>query len=241
MNIVNTKNYEKMSKQAAEILVRCLKEKPDAMFCIATGASPEGTYREFVKRVKEEKLETGRLKIIKLDEWLGLEKNNPATCEYYIREHILKPLEISEDRYISFNPMEQDDKLELRRISALLTQSGGIDCCVLGLGKNGHLGLNEPKEEINPSMHRAHLDSKTQTHSMLASNSVKVSEGYTLGIKDILASKEILFLLTGEGKQEAYEHFKNGRISSRYPANYLWLHGNVTCLVDESSLTGASR
>lgn len=236
MNILTKKNYDEMSKQACEILVKCLKEKPGAMFCIATGSSPTGAYSEFVKHVREEKLDVSKLKIIKLDEWFGLEKTNRATCEYYISEHILKPLGITEDRYISFNPKEQDDKSECRRISALLMQNGGIDCCVLGLGKNGHLGLNEPQKELNPFIHKACLDTKTQTHSMLVSNSTKVSEGYTLGIKDILASREILFLVTGDGKQEAYENFRKGQISSMYPANYLWLHNNVTCLVDEGSL-----
>lgn len=235
MNIVNSENYYDMSKHACEILIKCLREKPDAMFCIATGSSPTGAYKEFVKRVKEEELDVSKLKIIKLDEWFDLEKNNPATCEYYIAEHILKPLGITEDRYFSFNPKEQDDKFECQRISTLLMQNGGIDCCVLGLGKNGHLGLNEPQEEINPFMHKACLDAKTQTHSMLVTNSTQVSEGYTLGVKDILDSREILFLVTGEGKQEAYENFKKGYISSKYPANYLWLHNNVTCIVDESS------
>lgn len=237
MNIVNTENYNDMSKQACDILIKCLSKKPDAMFCIATGSSPTGAYREFVRRVQEEKLDVSKLKIIKLDEWFGLEKDNPATCERYIQEHILKPLCISEDRYISFNPKEQDDKSECQRISRLLIQNGGIDCCVLGLGKNGHLGLNEPQEAIYPLLHKAYLDAKTQTHSMLVTNSTKVSEGYTLGIKDILDSKEILFLVTGKGKQEAYENFKKGKISSRYPANYLWLHNNVTCIVDEGSFS----
>ena len=235
MNIIKTENYNDMSQQACEILIKCLREKPNAMFCIATGSSPTGTYKEFVKRVKEEELDVSKLKIIKLDEWFGLEKNNPATCEYYISEHILKPLGISEDRYFSFNPKEQDDKFECQRISTLLTLNGGIDCCILGLGKNGHLGLNEPQEELNPFIHKACLDAKTQTHSMLVTNSTQVSEGYTLGIKDILDSREILFLVTGEGKQEAYDNFKKGNISSKYPANYLWLHNNVTCIVDESS------
>lgn len=236
MNIVKTDNYYDMSKQACEILIKCLREKPGAMFCIATGSSPLEAYREFVKRVTEEKLDVSKLKIIKLDEWSGLERNNPATCEYYISEHILKPLGISEDRYISFNPKEQNDKYECQRISALLMQNGGIDCCILGLGKNGHLGLNEPQEEINPFMHKARLAAKTQTHSMLVSNSTRVTEGYTLGIKDILASREILFLVTGQDKQEAYENFLRGQLSSKYPANYLWLHNNVTCIVDEGSL-----
>lgn len=237
MNILKTESYDDLSKRACNILVKCLKEKVDATFCIATGASPQGTYREFVKRVHEEKLDVSKLKIIKLDEWIGLEKDNPATCEYYISEHLLKPLGISEDRYISFNPKETDDAFECLRISELLRKSGGIDCCILGLGKNGHLGLNEPQEKLNPFVHKAILDAKTQTHEMLSSNSVKVSEGYTLGIKNILDAGEILFLVTGKGKQEAFENFKHGQVSSQYPANYLWLHNNVTCLVDESSVS----
>lgn len=235
MKFVKTDHYEAMSEAASEVLVNCLVQKPDALFCIATGSSPTEAYRLFVEKVKSKNIDTGKMRIIKLDEWKGLSKDNPATCEYYVQEHILKPLGISEDRYISFDPMEENAEYECERITKLLHENGGIDCCVLGLGRNGHLGLIEPADKLNPFVHKAVLDKKTQTHPMLAANHQMVSEGYTLGLADLLASKEILFVVTGGDKQEAYELLQESVITNKQPANYLWLHNNTHCIVDLSS------
>ncbi len=238
MKFIKTQNYEEMSIRACEILINCLKRKPDALFCIATGSSPTRAYQLFAQRVKEEKIDTSQMRIIKLDEWCGLPLDSPSSCEAYIREHILEPLNISEDRYISFNSLETDSQLECKRIEQLLKDNGKIDCCVLGIGKNGHLGLNEPNDSLNPFIQKIELDEKTKTHTMLSSNKQEVTYGYTLGLKDILDSKEILLLITGPGKDEAYEHLKEKSISSRHPANYLWLHNQTACIVDLACFIG---
>lgn len=235
MKFIITESYESMSEAASEVLVNCLTQKPDALFCIATGSSPTEAYRLFIEKVNAKHIDTSKMRIIKLDEWKGLTKDNPATCEYYVREHILKPLNIPEDRYIAFDPMEENAEYECERIANLIKENGGIDCCILGLGRNGHLGLNEPCDKLDPFVHKAVLDKKTQTHSMLTSNNQTVSEGYTIGLKDILESKEVLFMVTGADKQEAYETPQEKIITNKQPANYLWLHNNTHCIVDTSS------
>jgi len=236
MKLIKTKDYNEMSEQASDLLIRCLKEKPDALFCIATGSSPTETYRLFIQKIQSEHINTRKMRIIKLDEWCGLTKENPATCEYYIRKHILTPLDIPDERYITFNPLEENAEYECERISNLLAENGGIDCCVLGIGRNGHLGLNEPGEEINPFIHKSYLDAKTKTHSMLVENDQIVSTGYTLGIKALLEAGEIMLLITGDDKQEAYHNVQRKTISSKYPVNYLWLHNNTVCFVDSASI-----
>lgn len=235
MNVIELKSYEEMSIKACDIMIQCLQNKPDALFCIATGSSPTLTYQLFVKRIKEEHIDTSQMRVLKLDEWCGLSQDNPATCEYYVRKYILTPLNIPDERYIGFDSMASDSEYECERISKLLKEHKGIDCCILGIGKNGHLGLNEPREAINPFIHKIDLDAQTKTHSMLASNGQEVSQGYTLGLKDILNAKQILLLITGPGKETAYQDLHKKVISSKYPANYLWLHDQATCIVDKSS------
>jgi len=236
MEILNTENYEAMSQAASEVLLTCLLRKPDALFCIATGFSPTRAYQLFIEKIRTRQIDTSRMRIIKLDEWAGLSEDNPATCEYYVQTQILQPLHISQDRYISFHPMEMDFKRECSRVEQLLDETGPIDCCVLGLGRNGHLGLNEPAQQLDPFVHRAILDPKTQTHPMLTENHQTASYGYTLGLKAILDSAEILFLVTGDDKRDAYHIFCNRTITNAQPANYLWLHHKVHCIVDCASL-----
>ncbi|MDR1532243.1 MAG: glycoside hydrolase family 127 protein [Clostridiales bacterium] len=237
MQITEMSDYNKMSEAAAEIMINRVKEKPDACFCLATGDSPALAYKLFVKRVLEEGVDVSRLRVVKLDEWRGLPKSSAATCEYYLREQILTPLGVAEERYISFDPEAEDAETECERVSALIEECGGISLCVTGLGKNGHLGLNEPYG--GPFARVSVLSAKTKGHSMLAAaENAEVSEGFTLSVKDILASKEILLLAAGKGKTQAYKNLKKKTLSPQYPANYLWLHKNAVCLADMSSLSG---
>lgn len=239
MKIIKSENYKEMSILASNMMIDVLARKPDALFCIATGSSPTDTYQFFVERIKTEKIDTSRMRIVKLDEWCGLPKENPATCEHYIETHLLKPLGISADseRYISFQPLEEDFEAECTRVSRLLQESGGIDCCILGIGKNGHLGLNEPGEEIYPFAHKSILHAKTKTHAMLSENGEAVSAGYTLGIKNLLDSRQIILLVTGAQKEEAYARLQNRLVSTDCPASFLWLHENSVCITDLSAFS----
>lgn len=239
MKIIKSENYKEMSLLASNMMIETLTSKPDALFCIATGSSPTGTYQLFLDRIKSENIDTSRMRIIKLDEWCGLPKDNAATCEHYIETHLLTPLGIPADseRYISFHPLEKDFDAECARISRLLREAGGIDCCILGIGKNGHLGLNEPGKEVYPFAHKAALHAKTKTHAMLSENGESVSAGYTLGIKDLLDSRQIILLATGADKQEAYARLQSQTVSPECPASFLWLHENSVCITDISSFS----
>lgn len=232
MEFIKTKNYEEMSNTASEFMFKCLVDNPNAVFCIATGYSPTETYRLFVEKIKQNNIDTSKMKLVKLDEWCGLSPQNPATCDYYIEKNLIEPLSLSSEQYIAFNQNNYDESYECERVNKLIQKNGGIDCCILGIGRNGHLGLNEPANELNPFSHKTTLSSKTKQHSMLKSTNENVLEGYTLGIKDILDSKKVLLLITGADKKEPYQKLQEHIISSNFPANYLWLHNDAKCIVD---------
>jgi galactosamine-6-phosphate isomerase len=227
---IPSKDYNILSEEAAQILTDCVKNKPDALICIATGSSPTGAYKIFAKKIKEENIDVRKLRIIKLDEWLGVAPNDSSTCESYIMENIIKPLKIDKQRYIGFVSDAKDPLEECKRIDDFLDKNGPIDLCVLGLGKNGHLGLNEPAEYLSTYSHTTELDEKTKTHSMLDKTEQSVTQGITLGLAQLLASKQILFLVTGAGKAEAFDQFKEGKVCTNLPASMLWLHPNTTCI-----------
>lgn len=102
----------------------------------------------------------------------------------------------------------------------------------VGLGKNGHLGLNEPGESLQPACHISQLDARTQQHEMLKTAGRPVTRGITLGLKDILNAREVLLLVTGEGKQDATDRFLTAKVSTAIPASFLWLHSNFICLIN---------
>lgn len=233
-NIILAKDYEEVSKRCGGIMLGLVKKKPDAVICLATGYSPQGAYRYFVAKAIENEIDLSKVVFVKLDEWYGLEMDNPATCEYYISSEVLKPLGISHENYIGFNSMAKDPKEECLRIANELDRRGPIDLMILGLGKNGHLGLNEPGDRVLVTPHVAVLDNKTKGHQMLESASRPVELGLTLGMKDIISSKHIVFLVTGDDKSDAFAEFMKDGVTTRVPATFIKLHENLSCFVEKT-------
>lgn len=222
-------DYESLSEAASEHLLALVQSRPDAVICVATGATPLLTYHRFVEKVKADRIDISRVTFVKLDEWVGLVPDNPATCEVFLQQHLLKPLGVAPERYISFIS-DKADKQECNRVIREIKARGGLDLCVLGIGKNGHLGLNEPDEWLEPGCHITSLDERTQLHDMLRVAGTPVEQGITLGLQDIMAAKEVLLLVAGEGKQHAFAAMREGKVSTRIPASFLWLHPNTSCL-----------
>ncbi|HUH46008.1 MAG TPA: 6-phosphogluconolactonase, partial [Arenibacter sp.] len=129
-----------------------------------------------------------------------------------------------------------DAKKECNRMENEMIERGPIDVCILGMGKNGHLGFNEPANFLTPECHIAELSQTSLMHSMTDSMAYKPNYGLTLGMANILQSKKIILLLTGPGKNQAVKGLLKKEISSVLPASFLWLHPNVHCYMDKSSI-----
>lgn len=236
MNITYCKDNQQMSQQAGSLVLTAIKNKKDLLLCAATGHSPEGLYRELERKSNTEPSIFKRLRVLKLDEWGGLPENHPSSCEYFLRKLLLEPLKIPSERYISFASDPSDPEKECERIQLELDRQGPVDLAILGLGRNGHLGLNEPGVQLEPHCHVARLSASSLQHSMLHSTGFKPRYGLTLGMQDILSSSKILLLVSGEGKGPVIREFLKREVSSHLPATFLWRHPNVACFIDRSSL-----
>jgi galactosamine-6-phosphate isomerase len=171
---------------------------------------------------------------VKLDEWLGLSPGDPVSCEHYLQSRLVGPLAIAAERYLSFDSETKDPVRECTRISAELERQGPVDVCILGLGRNGHVGLNEPAPTLQPRCHVAKLSAETLGHAMMSGRDAKPAFGLTLGMGDILASRKILLLVTGQGKERAIARFLEATVTTDLPASFLWLHQDVEVLLDDS-------
>ncbi|HAO62308.1 MAG TPA: galactosamine-6-phosphate isomerase [Erysipelotrichaceae bacterium] len=230
MNLIHAKGYQELSEIVALIMVEAIEKNPRSNLCLATGSSPSLAYDLFVDHVCARNTDVSGLRFTKLDEWCGIPMDHPSTCEAFIRTKLLDPLKIPEDRYLSFDSMTTLYDEEGRRIHEALTKHP-IDLCILGLGKNGHLGLNEPSSILIPFAHVANLAEKTKTHPMI--EGVVVNKGFTLGMQEILNSKRILLIVSGDGKHEIYRKFLNQEVDTELPASFLWLHDDVTVVVQD--------
>ncbi len=235
MNISYFSNATAMSQKAAAIVLEDLGRNPELLLCAATGSSPKMLYQLLVEEGQKHAALFQKARVIPLDEWIGL-ATSKGSCHAYIQEHILAPLQISKDRYFGFNAKAVDLEKECVRIQKSLQNKGPIDLCILGLGKNGHLGFNEPAAELKARCHVAKLAPKSQEHAMIGSAAVKPTKGLTLGIQDILDAKKIVLLVSGDDKTEVTKELLSGRITNDCPATWLWKHGNVECLIGHDNV-----
>lgn len=231
MNSLFFDDYEAMSAHAGHIVLSEIKKKRDLRICAATGNSPTGTYGFLAKKYLNQPELFKNLHIVKLDEWGGLPETHPGSCEYYLREHLLKPLHISNNRYTGFITNPQNASTECERIQQKIENDGLIDLCILGLGKNGHIGFIEPNHNIQPFCHVAQLSEASQKHGMVKNLSLKPSFGMTLGMQNIITAKKIILLIYGTGKEQAISILKKKTITTQLPASFLWLHPDVDCLL----------
>lgn len=239
MKLIRCAGYEPMSRAAAERITDVLADKGSAVLCAAAGNSPTGLYRELARAAQKDPDLFAAVRIVKLDDWLGVPPDHPASCEHYVRTHVLEPLRITSERYLGFRPDAADPAQECERVQTQLHRRG-LDVCILGLGANGHIGLNEPAPSLEVGCHIAALTDESRRHRLLADVEPKPTHGVTLGIGDILAARKIVLLITGQGKEQAISGLLSGKLSTAVPASLLALHDDVDAFLDESSVTAGT-
>lgn len=241
MRIEVANDHEQMSGRAAARIARLLRRQPRLLFGGVTGGTPTRTYARLAEMRPREPGLFRRVRILKLDEWMGLPAGHPATSERYFRDHVLRPLGIERARYQGFRPRPRDLEAECARIARWLKDHGPIDVCVLGLGTNGHLLFNEPAPSLPPGPHVARLSVASRRHAMVRSMKSPPRQGLTLGLADILAARTILLLVSGRHKAVPFRRMVEGGVTTRCPASLLWLHSDVTVYCDRDAAGGVDE
>lgn len=221
--------YEEMSHAAAECVLEAVRRKPDSVICVATGASPVGVYAVLA----EHREELAHIRVVKLDEWGGLPMDDPSTCEVYIQKHILTPWGVTQDRYEGFVSDAPNPRTECRRIRQRIQELGGLDIAILGMGADGHVGLNYPADCLPALAHTT--DASTLRHAMLEAAKGTPTHGLTLGMGEILEARRIVLVVNGSGKAEAVTRLARGELTTRFPASLLWLHHEVVYFMDREA------
>jgi galactosamine-6-phosphate isomerase len=228
-------SYEAMSRAAADFIFRELRRQPNLLLCVSAGATPTRTYELLAARYVCQPKPFNRLRVLQIDEWGGLAPGDPATCAADLGTKLLKPLGIPRSRFTGFRTDATDPEAECGRIARWLAANGPIDVCILGLGKNGHVALNEPAEALAPFAHVAALAESSRNHAMLKGLARKPRYGLTLGMADILRSRRVLLLVNGKRKRPALRRMTKPGVTMRFPASFLWLHPDATVLCDREA------
>jgi len=224
-----------MSKEAADFIRRELKQRPVLLLCASAGSTPTRVYQLLAVRFAREPGLFKQMRVLQIDEWCELAPSSPATCHADLQTKMLGPLCITPDRYKGFRTDAPEPETECGRIARWLAAHGPIDICILGLGANGHVAMNEPAAAMPPHAHVAELARSSRHHAMLKSLAKKPRYGLTLGMGDILRSRRILLLVNSKRKRPALSRLMKPGITTHFPASFLWLHPDATVLCDREA------
>ncbi|WP_099204189.1 glucosamine-6-phosphate deaminase [Scatolibacter rhodanostii] len=232
MKVIETKNYDQLSRIAAQMIGGQILLKPDSVLGLATGSSPIGTYKHLITQYEEGVLNFSAVRTVNLDEYCGLTQNSEHGYRYFMNHTLFNHVNI--DLKNTFVPMgnAEDPEQECLRYEKLVADLGGIDLQILGIGHNGHIGFNEPSESFPSETHIVDLAQSTiDANSRLFDDPNDVPrKAITMGIGTIIKAKKIL-LIAGSDKREIVEKAIYGKITPEVPASVLQLHRDVTIII----------
>ncbi len=236
MKIVIAGSYKETSKMAANDLIETVRSNQHPLICLASGDTPTGMYRELVSRYNQGDLDIQNWNFIALDEWIGMNGEDEGSCRFYLNNTFFKILEVSEDRVCCFNGKAADTNLECSRIERYIEQHNGIDIAIVGLGLNGHVGLNEPGTDPLLHSHISLIDSVTQQAGQKYFTEQKqLTHGITLGLANLMEAKKVILLVSGKQKAAIIKKVLEGDITEQVPASLLRKHPDFIIYLDEKA------
>ena len=235
MIIIKTKNYEELSKKAADIIGSLVVLKPDAVLGLATGSTPIGTYKQLVEWYNEGTLSFAGVTSVNLDEYKGITKDNDQSYYYFMNDNLFNHVNIRKDHTFVPNGCAEDLKAEGEAYDAMIKELGGIDIQLLGIGLDGHIGFNEPDEFFTAATHEVVLDESTiEANARFFEKKEDVpTTAITMGMMSIMQAKKVLLIANGAKKKEIVEKSFFGPITPAVPASILQLHPDVTVIFAE--------
>ena len=242
MKIYRAKDYNDMSRKAANIISAQVIMKPDCVLGLATGSTPIGAYRQLVEWYKKGDLDFAEVTTVNLDEYRGLTRENDQSYYYFMNENLFDHINIDKSRTFLPDGMEADSDKACRDYNEIIQSVGGVDLQLLGLGHNGHIGFNEPGIAFETETHCVNLTERTIKANMRFFPAEKdvPRQAYTMGIKTIMSAKKILVVVSGEDKADIVKEAFFGPVTPAVPASILQLHNDVIVVADEAALAKCS-
>lgn len=237
MKVIITVNYEEMSKKAAEIVKKQIKEKPNTVLGLATGSTPLGMYKHLIEMYKRGEIDFSNVITFNLDEYIGLSPDHPQSYHYFMFHNFFNHINIKKENVHIPNGIAEDLEEECRKYEEEIEKAGGIDLQILGIGINGHIGFNEPDESIETKTHVVTLTEKTiNANKRFFKNAEEVPrKAITMGLGSIMKAKKIVLLASGKNKAEAIKETIKGQLTTKVPATVLALHHDVTIIIDKEA------
>lgn len=234
MNVIVAKDYAAQCAQAADIVEKIVREKPDCCLGLATGSSPVGMYQELSRRCREQGLDFSKVCSVNLDEYVGLEPSHDQSYRYFMDSNLFDHINIDKaNTYVAkgIGDVEQN----LKEFQAVLAQRQA-DIQILGVGADGHIGFNEPGEQLFCSAHMETLDESTidANARFFATRDDVPRKAVTMGVGDIMRAKRLLLIISGSNKEDAATQLlMSDAVTPKCPVTLMKLHHDATVIISE--------
>jgi glucosamine-6-phosphate deaminase len=229
-----------LARTLATQIAAALAAKPDLVLGLPTGRTPIRLYHELGAMRAKGQVDFSRAVTFNLDEFLGVPPEHPGSYRAFMEQHLFSRVNLSPDRINVLDGATPDPEAECARYDAAIDAAGGIDLQLLGIGTNGHIGFNEPARELVSGTHRVELKASTRRSNaaLFGGDENHVPrEALSMGM-GILKARRIVMIATGKSKAKCVDRVVNGPITTKLPASFLQLHGDVEILVDEHAAGG---
>ena len=238
MKITVLDSSDEVAAALAERVASALEANPDAVFGLASGRTPVDGYAELRRMHAAGQTDWSRVSTFNLDEFAGIDGRHPGSFRTFMQRHLFDGVNLRADRIHFLNGAAADLNAECDRYEAAIAAAGGIDLQLLGIGTNGHIGFNEPADDLPVRTHRVRLmESTRRDNAMLFDNdpSRVPAEALSMGIGTILRARRIVLVATGEKKAECIRQATDGRLTTRVPASMLQVHAEVELILDRGA------
>ena len=236
MTIEYCKDYNEASEKAYKLLLKQLKSNKKTVLGLPTGSTPVGIYNCMVKGYSAGDFSYRNIVSFNLDEYAGLAPEDPNSYYRFMMDNLFNGLDIKKDNINIPSGLGDLDK-NCKDYDRKIESAGGIDVQILAVGRNGHIGFNEPGVQFGLTTHIAELSTETRADNARFFNSVEDVPGkaVTMGIRSIMNARKIIFIASGAEKAEAIRRTLYGPVSSECPSSVLQLHPNITFFIDRDA------
>ncbi|MFO7258672.1 MAG: glucosamine-6-phosphate deaminase [Bacteroidota bacterium] len=229
-------DYETLSREAADEIIRCVRQKPNAVLCLAAGDTPKLTYETLTARAIKESIDFSGCTFVGLDEWVGIPPDNEGSCSWFLHKYLFTPLSLPPSQIHLFNAMASDLEAECNKMNHTIRAANGIDLMLVGIGMNGHIGFNEPGAPADSYAHVIDLDDTTRTVGQkYFKQQTSLSRGITLGLKHLLEARKVILIASGERKADIIRQTILGPTTPDVPATIVRSHANSIVMLDDAA------
>lgn len=243
MRVVIVKDYEQMSRAAASIIAKQVRSNPLSVLGLATGSTPLGTYKELVRMHRKDGLDFSRVRTFNLDEYYGINPSHPESYHTFMFENLFNKVNVRAENVSIPDGKTEDVEKFCVDYERKIKRAGGIDLQLLGIGRDGHVGFNEPGSSLGSRTRLKTLAEETvRDNARFFGSERKVPRlAITMGVGTILEARKLVMLASGEGKAEAVKMSVEGPVTAQVTASALQLHPHVTLIIDEGAASTLKR